>query len=161
MGGPAFVDGETFVALDNFNTNYYFIYGNVDGEPLVWDSSERAFQALKFLDITTCERPKSHPNYSHFMKIYLAKSVEDAFRLGQSREFKLRDDWEDAKANVMYVVCFEKVVQNFQLLEDLVGTSGSINFYGSTDYWNEKNREIYEHIRDIFKSKIKFLSSQM
>ncbi len=157
MGGPAIINNVPYKEFDNFFIcNFY--YGGY-----LWTSSEQAYQALKFLDPTK-EDHKSNINYNHFIEILNTNDPYRCWQLGRSKDYKIRDEFEENKADVMYNVCLEKVQQNWKLSQSLMTTRGNIQFLQSSNYWNRKNAEIYKRIRGVLIDRvndvIKFHSSK-
>ena len=101
MGGPGFADGVQFDEWDNFfECKFHYLGYN-------WSTSEQAFQALKFLDLSN-PLHRDHPNFNHAMKILVTLNAQECWHLGQSAAHKTRQDWEDIKADVMFNVCPRK-----------------------------------------------------
>ena len=130
MGGSAHIDGQVFPEFDNFFVAPFEAYG------LVWQSAEHLYQALKFKD-TTYRR-----------EINSCVAAHAYYRMGQSREYQLIDDFENKKANLMFQANWSKITQNKRLGEKLLATRGPIAFYDSTDFWNQTNGRILKTIRE-------------
>ena len=84
-------------------------YG-IEMEGKWYPTSEHYFQSAKFLDEAYRE------------KIREVKSPMVAARLGRSREFKLRDDWEEIKIDVMRSAVRQKFMGHVQLRDLLLST---------------------------------------
>lgn len=68
-----------------------------------------------------------------------AKGPAECARLGRSRDFKLRADWEQVKDDVMMRALRAKFKQHPELAEQLVATGDSILVEATSDdyYWGE------------------------
>jgi ribA/ribD-fused uncharacterized protein len=80
----------------------------IDGK--LYPTSEHYFQAEKFLDESYREGIRD------------AASPREAARLGRSREFPIRGDWESVKVDVMRRAVRTKFSSHAQLLELLLST---------------------------------------
>jgi len=98
-----FSKSDKFFWLSNFSP-----YG-FEKEGYYWPTVEHYFQARKFHDKEFQE------------KIRKANSPKQAKVLGQTRNIKIRDDWEDIKENVMLEALREKF-QDPELHERLLET---------------------------------------
>mmetsp|Transcript_18940 Transcript_18940/g.34199 ORF Transcript_18940/g.34199 Transcript_18940/m.34199 type:complete len:145 (-) Transcript_18940:60-494(-) len=140
MGGPAIVDGKAVPATDNFLVRKFVINGKE------WQSCEQYFQAMKFASEEYREKIRccnADPR-SHGMAVW---------RMGQSRDHKLRDDWESVKVDIMYEANAAKFAQHDDLCAELLATSGPIRAAASTDNWQKWNSEILERIRRELREK--------
>ena len=79
-----------------------------------WPTSEHYFQAQKFAGTPMEEQ------------IRLAESPRQAFRLGRSRTYALRADWEAVKEDVMREAVRAKFTQHAELAEILLSTGDAI-----------------------------------
>lgn len=130
MGGPAYIDGKKFPEFDNFYPcNIYSKNG-----PL-YPSVEHAFQAQKNDD-------------DKYKLLISFENAQGAWELGQ--KVKLRYDWEDVKVSVMEALVKRKLLSNPAILEKLLSTEGPIVFKHSSPFWNQKNAEILEKLREEF-----------
>ena len=93
-----------FGAFSNFSRH------GVELDGLWWKTTEHYFQAQKFLDAEYKE------------KIRTAHDPKTAATLGRSREFKLRDDWEHIKDDVMRKAVRTKFQMHSELRELLLST---------------------------------------
>jgi len=148
MGGPATIDGETYREFDNFFKCSFIFRG------FVWSSSEQAFQAVKFDSLRNPEWVE-RKNATIINEIIDCDDPQKSWAVGQSREYKLRDDWEEMKVQEMFNVCYAKVTQNWDMALKLCKTRGKIVFTESTKFWNKYNGEIYERIRELLLHDIK------
>ena len=131
MGGSGFVDGVAFPEFDNF-----YVAPIVTADGLTWQTAEHLYQASKFKDATWR------------LEINQCRASHHYYRMGQSREHVLIDDFENKKANLMYYANWAKFTQNLDLRAKLLQTQGSIVFRGSTAFWNATNGRILEVIRE-------------
>lgn len=129
MGGPCRVDGQLRQELDNF----YPCKFELDGK--VWVNVEQYFQAAKFYDEGYRELIRAEP------------SGTNCWRLGNSREFPIRSDWEAVKVDVMYRANLAKFQQNPNLKEVLVSSRGPIEAFGFP-FWKKWNAILLERIRE-------------
>lgn len=126
-------------------SNFYPAKFVLDG--LVWNTSEHYFQAQKFVGSNLFEQIKNAPN------------PMTAAKLGRSRAFQIREDWEDIKDSVMRKCVYAKFTQNPDILAVLLSTYGQELVERTTDdyYWGcgsnrtGKNRlgQILMEVRDI------------
>eukprot|EP01065_Artemidia_motanka_P046177 TRINITY_DN693_c0_g1_i1.p1 TRINITY_DN693_c0_g1~~TRINITY_DN693_c0_g1_i1.p1 ORF type:complete len:187 (+),score=63.29 TRINITY_DN693_c0_g1_i1:65-562(+) len=128
-GGPCKCDGQMHRSMDNFLQRPM----TIDGQE--WISAEQYFQAAKFAD----ER--------HRERIRAERDGHAQWQLGQSREHKLREDWEAEKVHVMYTANKAKFEQHADLREDLCSSRGPIQA-GGFPFWAEWNSIILERIRE-------------
>lgn len=70
-----------------------------------WYTSEHYFQAQKFINT----------NVDWFNKIQTVKAPKEAAKMGRSRKYPLRQDWEEVKYNIMY----QAVLSKFQTHQDI------------------------------------------
>ena len=75
-----------------------------------WPTVEHYFQAQKF------------ESEAYREKIRTAHSAKEAANLGRSRDFPLRDDWEEVKDSVMLFAVRKKFETHAQLRERLLST---------------------------------------
>eukprot|EP01062_Namystynia_karyoxenos_P067180 TRINITY_DN61064_c0_g1_i1.p1 TRINITY_DN61064_c0_g1~~TRINITY_DN61064_c0_g1_i1.p1 ORF type:complete len:176 (+),score=39.19 TRINITY_DN61064_c0_g1_i1:78-605(+) len=128
-GGPCFCDGKEHESMDNFLPRPMVIDG------VTWMSAEQYFQAAKFED------------EAHRERIRCARDGQEQWELGQSREHRLREDWEEQKVNVMYEANKAKFEQHEDLRQDLVSSQGEISPVGFP-FWIQWNRIILERLRE-------------
>lgn len=134
MGGPAYVGGRCYQHFDNFYSCSFEWMG------MTWRSAEHLYQALKFKD------------KEYQREINKQRNPHIAWSMGQSREYKLIDDFEKKKAGLMYRANYEKFSQNPDLMNLLLSTGQQeIVSTGSTPYWNSMNSKILMDIRDSLK----------
>lgn len=132
MGGPGIVNGKSYDELDNFYRC------KIEYEGLIYHSSEAMYQAIKFRDL-------------EYRKLISKEGMnaQTAWAMGQSREHQLVENFEKRKAGLMYLANWYKFTQNPRLKEVLVSTAPhKIIFLRSSPYWNTKNAQILEKIRD-------------
>ena len=70
-----------------------------------WYTSEHYFQAQKFINT----------NIDWFNKIQTVKAPKEAAKMGRSRKYPLRQDWEEVKDDIMY----QAVLSKFQTHQDI------------------------------------------
>ncbi|VEP15484.1 N-glycosidase Npun_R5314 [Hyella patelloides LEGE 07179] len=70
-----------------------------------WYTSEHYFQAQKFIST----------NVDWFKKIQTVKAPKEAAKMGRSRKYPLRQDWEQVKDDIMY----QAVLSKFQTHQDI------------------------------------------
>ena len=89
-----------------------------------WPSSEHYFQAMKFSD---------YPEYQETIR--KSKSAYDAKKLGATRTFKIRKDWNDIRDDVMRTALKAKFEQNCNLRSILLQT-GEVKLVENSPYDN-------------------------
>jgi len=105
-----------------WTSNFFEAKFHLDGQD--WLSTEHYVQAQKFLGT-----PK-------FARIRGTKSAEDARKVGNERDTKLRDDWETVKEMVMVKCNQAKFEQNAELKRHLLATHPlRIVFRGADTWW--------------------------
>ncbi len=99
----------------------------IDGH--LWMTTEHYFQAMKFLG----------SDDAWFAAIRDAKVPADTKKMGNSREHKIRPDWEEKKDDVMRVAVKAKVAQHKDVRDALVltGTATIIESAPNDYYWGE------------------------
>jgi ribA/ribD-fused uncharacterized protein len=92
-----------------------------------WPTVEHYFQAQKFPDTAQEE------------VIRLARSPTNAKRLGRSRKFRLRRDWEQVKDAIMREAVLAKFTQHPDLAAVLLGTGDAViaEHTRNDDYWGD------------------------
>lgn len=107
--------------FSNFSNHSIFIDGTT------WPSVEHYFQANKFKDGAIR------------FSIQMAKSPHEAARLGRSREFPLREDWEGIKDDVMRKAVMAKFVQHEKLRDMLLSTGDAVivEHTANDSYWGD------------------------
>jgi hypothetical protein len=85
----------------------------IDGQ--LWPTTEHYFQAKKFT---------ANPEYQEVIRT--TSSCMVIKKLGGSRKYKLREDWEDVKEGIMYKALQAKFDQYPKLKEILLSTEDSI-----------------------------------
>lgn len=90
-----------------------------------WPTSEHYFQAQKFVGT------------AHEERIRQAPTAADAARLGRSRDFPLRSDWEAVKEEIMLEALRAKFTQHASLRRVLLETEDSVlvEHTGNDSYW--------------------------
>ena len=90
-----------------------------------WYTSEHYFQAQKFLDADYQEQIRS------------TKSPMQAAKMGRSRKYQLRSDWESSKDGVMLLALREKF-SSYPVLRELLLSTGNallIEHTANDHYW--------------------------
>jgi hypothetical protein len=131
-----------------FLSNFYYSPMEIDGQE--WQTVEHYFQAKKFSE---------NPKYKE--KIRTTDKPSEAKRLGSTRKYKIRDDWEECKEEIMKTALRRKFNQNEELKEKLLETRNRKLIEDSpTDYYwgigkegNGKNRLgiLLMKVREIIK----------
>jgi ribA/ribD-fused uncharacterized protein len=116
-----------------------------------WPSNEHYFQAQKF------------PGTEQEEAIRKAKSAVAAKRLGRSRKFRLRRDWEQVKDAIMREAVLAKFTQHDDIRAVLLGTGDAVlvEHTRTDDYWGDggdghgKNRlgKILMSVRDELRAR--------
>ena len=132
-------------AITSFRGPYWFL-SNMSEYPVVYEgllyrNSEAAYQAAKFIN------PKTKA-------LFLNLDGFEAKKLGKSRNFTMRKDWEDVKYDIMYKIVLAKFKQNVDALRRLLATGhleiieGNPSKYTPTkDDWIGKNTLGKIHMR--------------
>jgi N-glycosidase YbiA len=79
-------------------------------DELWWETSEHYFQAQKF------------PGTPHVEEIRLAKTPQDAAKMGRDRSRPLRKDWEEIKEEIMQTGLICKFQSHRDIRQILLGT---------------------------------------
>ena len=100
-------------AITLFRGPYWFL-SNMSEYPVVYEgllyrNSEAAYQAAKFIN------PKTKA-------LFLDLDGFEAKKLGKSRDFTMRKDWEEVKYDIMYKIVLAKFKQNVDALRRLLAT---------------------------------------
>lgn len=108
----------------------YGCFSNFSAHPVqmkgkTWPTSEHFFQAQKFADTDQEEAVRQ------------AKSPMTAARMGRSREFPMRKDWEHVKDSIMREVVLAKFTQHAAIREILLATGDAeiVEHTTNDDYW--------------------------
>ena len=132
-------------AITLFRGPYWFL-SNMSEYPVVYEgllyrNSEAAYQAAKFIN------PKTKA-------LFLDLDGFEAKKLGKSRNFTMRKDWEEVKYDIMYKIVLAKFKQNVAALRRLLATGeqeiieGNPSKYTPTkDDWIGKNTLGKIHMR--------------
>lgn len=161
MGGPAVIDGEYVESTDNFLQKPMQIEGFVgdSGTLIEWPTCEHFFQAVigSLLDIP-CVMCRAQVKFdtqkggkqtqAYIEEIKNVSGAGAAWSMGQSRQHPLRHDWEDVKANAMYIAVKAKFTQHPTLAEELTATHGGISAAPSTSNWQQLNSVVLERVRE-------------
>jgi len=158
MGGSAFVDTTEYKEFDNFNTDFTFYLNNK-----LWNSSEHAYQALKFADEKYIEKIR---NTKDIIQVYILGrekkwdesllidankllSIDITYNIYENEIVNIINTVE--KINLMYKANYEKIFQNDCLVKLLksIPLEKEIKFFGSSRFWNKWNAFILEYIRRI------------
>jgi ribA/ribD-fused uncharacterized protein len=127
MGGPGYCDGKQINELDNFYECKFVI------DSVEYCSTENYFQ---------CQKTTNKKDFD-----FLLNSGPGLKVWSNSRNVKLRDNWEPEKVDVMYKANYEKFAQNEDLKKILLETTGTIKFFASTDFWCKWNSKILGRVR--------------
>jgi ribA/ribD-fused uncharacterized protein len=113
--------GEEYGCFSNFYRAPIRLLGKV------WPTSEHFFQAQKFAGT------------EHEEEIRQARTPREAARLGRSRKYRLRPDWEAVKDNVMREALVAKFTQHAELRESLLGTGDAllVEHTENDSYWGD------------------------
>jgi predicted NAD-dependent protein-ADP-ribosyltransferase YbiA (DUF1768 family) len=130
--GPLEIDGRFVKILDNFAEAKFVLDG------LDWGSSEQAYQASKFEDVDVL----------HYASIYLSADAYEAYAKGQSRDHPIRPNFSDCRKDLMYRCNMAKIIQNKEIAELLVSSTGRIQFSVGDGYWKTVLPEIMKAIRN-------------
>eukprot|EP00755_Sulcionema_specki_P022074 Sspe_Gene.75620::Locus_47250_Transcript_1_1_Confidence_1.000_Length_653::g.75620::m.75620/K09935/K09935; uncharacterized protein len=128
-GGPCMVGDKRVMCTDNFFLSPFVL----DGKE--WLSAEQYFQAMKFVD----------PSYQE--EIRRETNLSAHWRMGQTRQHRIRGDWEQNKVDVMYRANKAKFEQNAEMREELLSTTGPIRAMGFP-FWAKWNGILLERIRE-------------
>lgn len=112
---------ESYGAFSNFSLHPVIIGG------LLWPTTEHYFQAQKFED----------PDYRQ--KIRAARSPAVSKRLGKSRNYRVRRDWDAVKERVMRVALYAKF-QQYPALRTLLVSTGNrllVEHTARDGYWGD------------------------
>ena len=92
-----------------------------------WKTVEHYFQAMKFNDIDYQE------------EIRLTSSPAQVKKLGNSRLYTIKDDWEDIKDDIMYEAVLAKFTQHDDLRILLINTGDSeiVEHTDRDSYWGD------------------------
>lgn len=105
------------------------LYSNLAAIPITldsftWHSAEQFYQASKFTDEAIIKK---------------IKACQNPFRcaaIGQTREFKIRDDWEEIKIDVMARAIRARFDQHPELAEILKRSKGTLYDHSAADsFW--------------------------
>jgi ribA/ribD-fused uncharacterized protein len=123
-------EGTKNVEFYRINEYPYGVFSNFSKHPIdldgkIWPTSEHYFQAKKF------------EGYHYEEEIRLAKSAALSAKMGNSREYPLRDDWNEVKEDIMYEAIYAKFTQHKDLLALLLQTKDAILIEHTTNdsYW--------------------------
>merc|ERR1712146_403325 len=93
------------------------------------------------------------PDFPEFQdEIRQASNAQECWRMGNSRKYKLRDDWESIKVDVMYQANLAKFQQKAEIREELLSTQGEVlePLHGSA-FWRTWNARIIARVREELK----------
>lgn len=105
------------------------IYSNLAVIPFIidsftWNSAEQFYQASKFTDDVIIQK---------------IKDCQNPFRcaaIGQTRKFKIRDDWEEIKVSIMERAIRARFNQHPDLAEELKRSKGTLYDHSAADsFW--------------------------
>jgi ribA/ribD-fused uncharacterized protein len=97
-------NSDEYAYLSNFSAHGF----ELDGQ--YWPTVEHYFQAQKF------------PGTEYADKIRQVKSPKQAKTLGRSREWPLREDWEEIKESLMHQAVLKKFETHADIREQLLAT---------------------------------------
>ena len=93
-------------------------------DPFTWHSAEQFYQASKFTDEAIIK------------KIKACQNPFQCAAIGQTREFKIRDDWEEIKIDVMERAIRARFDQHPKLAEILRRSKGTLYDHSAADsFW--------------------------
>ena len=106
----------------------------MDGK--IWPSIRHYVEAQKFVDIVNINYQREWPNpsglfgsnkeFEYMMNIRIARSPEEAARMGRDRSFPLRPDWEEVKDEIMFKALVAKFTQHKDLYDLLMSTGDAL-----------------------------------
>jgi ribA/ribD-fused uncharacterized protein len=98
---------------------------SLDGK--TWPTNEHYFQAQKF------------PGTDHAEEIRKASSPAKAKKMGRSRKYRLRPDWEKVKDGIMRACVLAKFTQHEDIRAVLLGTGDAVlvEHTRNDDYWGD------------------------
>lgn len=107
--------------MSNFAPYTVEVYGRV------WQTSEHAYQAQKFRDISDTD----------YEAVFSSKSPWGAAKIGRDPLRKIRHNWDDIKDDVMRFVVVHKFLQHKEICDELLSTGDVPIFeHASHDkYW--------------------------
>ncbi len=110
-----------------FCSNFYKAPIEIDDK--VYPTTEHYFQSLKFATTDSVAADK----------VRLASSPSEAARLGRSRKFPLRKDWENVKDDVMRKALTAKFSQHPNLKKQLIDTGNAklVEHTKNDSYWGD------------------------
>lgn len=131
----------SYGCFSNFAPYKIFLKGHI------WPTTEHYFQAQKFSDTPFEEI------------IRRANTAKEAARLGKSRQYKIRDDWESVKDGIMLTALLEKFKSHADICkilldtgtETLVENSPYDYYWGCGQDGSGKNRlgQLLMHVRAL------------
>lgn len=146
---------QKYIEFYRANEVPYGCFSNFSKHPIelegnVWPTTEHYFQAKKF------------EGYNYEDEIRLAKTPALAAKMGRSKEYPLRQDWEKVKEQIMYEAIYAKFTQHNDCKKLLLQTKDAliIEHTKNDKYWADggngkgKNRlgyllmELREEIRE-------------
>ncbi len=107
-------------------SNFYKAIIEIDKNK--YSTTEHYFQAMKY-----------NHNPEYFEKIKNAYSPSEAAKLGRSRKYPLRTDWEKVKDNIMMIALKAKFNQHPNLKKILINTGNAIlvEHTKNDSYWGD------------------------
>ena len=113
---------DPYGVFSNFDTKHPF---TTDG--VFWPSSEHYFQAKKFAGTP----------YEEIIRTAASPAI--SAKLGRSREFPIRPDWEEVKDDVMRTALYEKFTQNMEAGIVLMNTGNAklVEHTVNDSYWGD------------------------
>ena len=125
------------VVFDSKESPYHNMYEApvvLDGE--IWPSIRHYVEAQKFVDIVDISYQEEWPNpprlselhkeFEYMMNIRIARSPEEAARMGRDRSLPLRPDWEEVKDEIMFKALVAKFTQHKDLYDLLMSTEDAL-----------------------------------
>ncbi len=113
---------------DAYGEYSYFTRYPIEIHDVIWYTTEHYFQAMKF---------PHDPEYQE--KIRTTKACHDIKKLGNTRQIKLRPDWEEVKENIMMIALRAKFDQYPELKQLLLSTAGHgvVEHTENDNYWGD------------------------
>lgn len=136
MGGPCYilVDGKKVVAPPATDTFQIMPFEYPLGSGEKWWSVEQCYQAQKF-----DPHSKSYRQIKESAPLAGQSAYEfgmAVWRMGQRSPGNIREDWEDVKVTLMYLINCAKYATHPKLQEDLVAATGNHVIMGAPSSWD-------------------------
>merc|ERR1711959_773273 len=85
------------------------------------------------------------PEYQE--EIRMVGRAQESWRMGNTRKYKPRDDWEKVKVRIMFEGNLEKFKQNEDIQTKLLATTGKV-LHSQAGFWQGWNARIIERVRE-------------